>query len=209
MSPEAMTFDSLMTDLQTYLERSDDPLVSQLPRLLMLAENKMAARCRGLGFLRVVESQMVAGNPVVMKPARWRETGGFWYFLNGKPTYLKNRGYEFCRLYNADAGTIAPEYYSDYGYERFFLAGTPDQNYNFELTYFERPEPLSSTNQTNWTTQYAPQLILFATLIEAAIWLKLPEKAAEFKTYYEEAMTAIAQEAEMRLSDLANNRKAQ
>lgn len=209
MTAAALTYDSLITDLQTYLERDDEPMVSQLPRFIMLAENKLASRCRGLGFLRLVEGSMTLGDPVIVKPARWRETASFWYTLLGKPRYLKNRSYEYCRLYNADAGVGAPEYYADYGYERFFLAGTPDQAYPFELAYFERPEPLSTTNQTNWTTQYAPQLILFATLAEAAIWLKLTDKAAEYKGYFEEAMALVAQEAELRIADMALNRKAQ
>jgi hypothetical protein len=208
MSAEALTYDSLITDLQSYLERDDENLVAQLPRFVMMAENKMATKCRGLGYLRLVNGAMQAGSPILMKPARWRETASLWYMLAGKPQYIKLRGYDFCRIYNGDAGTSAPEYYADYGYERYFLAGTPDQNYAFELMYFERPEPLSTTNQTNWTTQYAPQLILFASLVEAAIWLKLADKAAEYKGYYEEAMAAVANESQLRIADMALNRKA-
>jgi hypothetical protein len=209
MSAEALTYDSLITDLQTYLERSDTSLVSQLPRFVMLAENRLAAKCRGLGFLKLVNGTMTIGNPVLVKPARWRETASFWYSLLGKPKYLNLRSYEMCRVFGGDAGSAPPEYYADYGYEHFFLAGTPDQAYQFELSYFERPEPLSATNQTNWTTQYAPQLILFASLFEAAVWLKLPDKAAEYKGYFEEAMAAVAQEAQLRMADNALNRKAQ
>ena len=113
MTAAALTYDSLITDLQTYLERDDEPLVSQLPRFLLLAENKLAAKCRGLGFLKLVDGSMTIGSPVVIKPARWRETASFWYTLNGKPKYLKARSYEYCRLYAGDAGSSAPEYYAD------------------------------------------------------------------------------------------------
>lgn len=203
----ALTFDSLITDLQTYLERDDEPMVSQLPRFIMLAENKLATKVRGLGFLKLVNGTMTLNDPVLVKPTRWRETASLWYNLAGKPKYLKNRSYEFCRLYNGDAGSTAPEYYADYGYERFFLAGTPDQAYTFELSYFERPEPLSSANQTNWTTEYAPQLILFATLHQAAIWLKLADKAAEYKGYYDDAAADVSSEADQRIADFTLNRK--
>jgi hypothetical protein len=205
----ALTYDSLITDLQTYLERSDANLISQLPRFIMLAESKLATRCRGLGYLKVVTGTMTISDPILVKPARWRETSSLWYTVGGKPKYMKSRAYEYCRIYGGDAGLSAPEFYADYGYERFLLAGTPDQAYPFELAYFERPEPLSSSNQTNWTTQYAPQLMLFSALCEAAVWLKLADKAAEYKTYFEEAMQAVAAEAELRVADMAMTRKAQ
>ena len=38
MSAEALTYDSLVSDVQVYSERSDDVFVNQIPRFIMLAE---------------------------------------------------------------------------------------------------------------------------------------------------------------------------
>lgn len=204
----SMTYDSLVEDIKSYVERDDEPFVSQIPRFIMMAENKLATRCRGLGILRLVNGAFTASNPTLEKPMRWRETGSFSYVNGlGARTFLKLRSYEYCRVYSDDAGVSDPVYYADYGYEHYFLAGTPPAAYNFELMYFERPEPLDADNQTNWTTQYAPQLILFATLLEAQTWLKLPERAKEFKDNFDDAMAAVTAEADRRIADMSATRR--
>ena len=96
-----------------------------------------------------------------------------------------------------------PYYYSDYDYEHWFICPTPDLQYSFELQYYERPEPLSSTKQTNWTTQYAPQVLLYATLMEAMPWLKTSERIPEFQALYTQALSSITKEDQERIIDSA------
>lgn len=198
MTAEAMTYDSLLTDVQTYAERNDQPFVNQIPRFVMLAENRLASEARGLGFQQFVKSDM-NGN-TIPKPERWRETVSLSITTADGIKYMLPRTYEYCRVFGQDAGTSVPRYYSDYGYEHFLIAPTPDAVYPFELAYYERPTPLSSSNQTNWTTQYAPQLLLYATLLEAQPFLKRPERIQEFQGLYDRALQGIAQESSRRIS---------
>jgi hypothetical protein len=80
---------------------------------------------------------------------------------------------------------------------------------SFEIQYHERPEPLDTTNQTNWNTQYAPQLLVYASLLEAQPFLMRPERTQEFMGLYQAAMTSIAKEEQMRLQgDQANARSS-
>ena len=200
---EAMTYDSLVSDVEAYAENSNADFLAQIPRFIMLAENRLATMVRGLGFLRPVTGFLTAGNPTLAKPNRWRETSSISIVLStGQKLYLKPRTYEFCRAYNpnpTDTGT--PRYYADYGYEHFLFAITPDDDYSFELLYFERPEPLDALNQTTWTTQYAPQLLLYATLLEAQPYLKNPERIPEFKGLFEEAAAMVSGESTRRQVD--------
>jgi len=69
-------------------------------------------------------------------------------------------------------------------------------SYSFELQYYERPEPLSESNQTNWTTQYAPQLLLYGALMEAMPFLKTSERIAEFQALYDRALAAVTKESQ-------------
>lgn len=198
--PAAMTYDSLLQDVQTYCERTDTPFVDQLPRFVMLAENRLASESKPLGFLRVVTGNL-SGNTMV-KPERWRKTKSFSIIIGAERKYLFERGYEFCRSYAPDQSKLGtPMYYADYDYEHFFIAPSPDQEYYFELQYYERPQPLSSVNQTNWTTQYAPQLLLYATLMEAMPFLKTSERIPEFQALYDRAMSFITQENTERMVD--------
>lgn len=202
MPAEAMTYDSLVNDLINYCERSDQPFLDQIPRFIMMAENRIASESKPLGFLRVVQGTL-NGN-VLVKPTRWRKTRSFAINVSGTRKYLFEREFEYCRSYWPDpALTDEPVYYADYDYEHFFIAPTPDAQYQFELQYYERPEPLSSVNQTNWTTQYAPQLILYASLMEAMPFLKTSERIAEFQSLYDRALSFIKNEDSERLVDHA------
>lgn len=198
---EGMTYNSLVQDIQTYAERSDIPFINQIPRFIMLAENRIASEVHGLGYLKFVNFDLPADNPILEKPTRWRETASFFITVSNEAVFLQQRGYSFCRSYWPNfAITGQPVFYCDYDYEHMLVVPTPDVQYSCELAYHERPLPLDNANQENWTTQYAPQLILYASLLEAQPFLKLTERIAEFQALYERAASAVAQEAERRMS---------
>lgn len=196
-SPASMTYDSLLEDLSNYTERDDDPFMNQRDRFVMMAENRLASEVRGLGFLRVVTTNL--SGATLVKPARWRETKSFAITVAGEMKYLQARSYQYCRAFNPSGSTGVPRYYSDEDYEHWYLAAVPDSGYAAEIQYHERPDPLSSTQQTNWTTQYAPQLILYAALMEAQPFLKTPERIPEFQQFYDRALMAVAKEDEKRM----------
>lgn len=205
MSSPATTYNSLVNDIIQYCERSDEPFLSQVPRFISLAENRIASENKPFGFLRTVSGQL-NGN-VLNKPIRWRKTKSISIIIAGRQVYLYDRSYEFCRMYNPDpANTGIPFYYSDYDYEHFFLAPTPNQQYQFEIQYYERPDPLTEDNQTNWTTRYAPQLLLYASLMEAMPFLKTSERIPEFQGLYDRAIGAITKEDASRVTDDATIR---
>lgn len=79
----ALTFTSLVTTLQAYLERggpSTDPTVyGQLPSLINLAERAIARRLKITGMVTPVISALEAGIPVYAKPSGWRRTTSMNY----------------------------------------------------------------------------------------------------------------------------------
>lgn len=199
---EAMTFDSLKQDVQDYAERADSPFINQIPRFIMMAENRIASEVRGLGYLRIVSGTLTQGNGSMEKPAHWRETAHFSIVVptTNEVKFLTQRGYTYNRSYWPDASVEdEPEHYGDYDYEHILIVPTPAAAYTFELAYYERPVPLDSTNQTNWTTRYAPQLLLYGTLFEAQSFLKLPERIPEFQSLYDRASAGVTTEAQRRL----------
>jgi len=96
--------------------------------------------------------------------------------------------------------TDTPAYYADTDYEHWYLAPTPDQAYELEVLYYERIAPLSSTNQTNWLTQYAPNAMLYGTLLQAVVYLKNDNRQI-FQQKYSEAMAALKSEDVARVGD--------
>lgn len=211
-APEAMTYDSLVTDIEGYNERTRDAaFVAQVPRIIMLAENKLATEVRTLGFKKYVSGTFNASDPNLAKPERWRESESFSFIdttvTPNKRRFLKYREYEYCRYYWPDSSQSGvPKFYADYDYEHFFFAATPSAAFAFELSFYERPVPLSPTQQTNWTTQYAPQLLFYACLLEAQPYLKNYDIASQVQPLYDRALAGIIHEDQRREQDGAATR---
>ena len=94
-----MTFDSLLVDMRRYLERgfteASDPIVyEQLPRLVTLAERRIANDFKLQGFLRAVNT-VTSAIPAYRKPDRWRNTVSMR--VNGQPLFA--RSYDYLRGY--------------------------------------------------------------------------------------------------------------
>lgn len=197
----ALTYDSLTQTVLQYLERQDPAVVNAIPTFIMLCEFEIAQEIKTLGQLRVVTSTMSANNPILAKPARWRKTVSM-SINNGtsvQPVLL--RKFEYIRNYWPNASlTGTPLYYSDADYQHWYFGPTPDQAYTFEVLYYERIQPLDSINQTNWLTQYAPNVMLYGTLLQAMPFLKNDQRQV-FQQKYSEGIAALKTEDVARVGD--------
>ena len=199
----ALTYDGLTSLVLQYLERSDTAVVNFIPTAIMLAEFEIAQDIKTLGQMIVVESTMTAGNPVIAKPALWRKTVSMTLVdANGdkKPIYL--RKLEYLNSYAPDVtATDQPLYYADYDYEHWFVAPTPSADFAFEALCYTRLTPLSSSNQTNWLTQNAPNALLFGTLKQTAPFLKDDARLAVWSQMFDASMAALKAEDQLRIGD--------
>ena len=203
-----MTYDSLLADVRRYLERgftSDtDPLVyEQLPHLIAGGERRISRDLKLQGFIRAVTTELSPGVAVLLKPDRWRDTISM--LVEGKPIF--SRAYEFCRNYWPDESSLAaPEYYADYDYQHWLLVPTPVTAQTLEIMYYEQPKFLDTDFQTNWLTEYAPDLLLYSTLLEATPFLKNDERIGTWQAMYDRAMQALDKEDLLRINDRSSTR---
>jgi len=181
-----MTYTSLAADIESYLERTDTATVSKIPTFIMLAEQVIASQIKFLGNLTVNESTMVQGDPVIAKPARWHKTVSMNVTVDGVRSPVFLRKYEYLREYWPQAtNEDVPKFYADYDYTHWLIAPTPADAYTFEVLYYERVQPLDISNQTNWFTQYAPQALLYGSLLQAMPFLKNDERMGMWRAEYE------------------------
>ena len=203
-----MTYDSLLQDARRYLERgftaeSDQYVYEQLPRLVTMGERRCARDMKITGFIRAVQTPLQPGVAVYRKPDRWRDTVSMT--VDNTPIYA--RAYEYCRKYwPTESETAAPEFYADYDYQHWLIAPTPAQAQTLEILYYEQPRFLGEDFQTNWLTEYAPDALLYATLLEATPFLKNDERIGTWQQYYDRAMQAITAEDMKRIMDRSANR---
>jgi len=198
----AMTYDSLSADVQSYLERTDQATIDKIPTFIMLAEQIIASEIKFMGNLTVNTFSLTASDPVIEKPARWRKTVSMSITVNGQKQPVLLRKYEYLRTYWPNATqTDTPLYYADYDYYHWLIAPTPDAAYAAEVLYYERIQPLDSSNQTNWFTMYAPQALLYGTLLQAMPFLKNDARVQLWQTMYAQYMAALKAEDLQRIGD--------
>jgi len=211
-----MTFTTLQEDVRRYLERgatyASDPVVyAQIPRLINLAERRISRELKVQGFINVVTGTLVVGQSVYAKPDRWRDTvsiniGTGSTSNNRKPLFT--RVYEYLLSYWPDRSqTDEPLFYADYDYSHWLIAPTPDAEYPFEILYYELPPLLDDGVQTNWLTEYAPQLLLYATLLEATPFLKNDERINVWQSMYDRAAAMLNGEDLAKILDRSAVRK--
>lgn len=199
---QVMNYDSLVEDIQQYLERTDDATIAQIPRFIMLAEQVIASQIKFLGNLTVNTSNMVAATATIDKPARWHKTISMNVTVDGKRQPVFLRKYEYLREYAPDPSVQGtPKFYADYDYTHWLVAPTPDTAYDYEVLYYERVQPLDSTNQTNWFTIYAPQAMLYGSLLQAMPFLKNDERIAMWQQQYDLIINTLKAEDVQRIGD--------
>ena len=213
--PVALTFTSLQSTLQAYLERGSgttDPVVfNQFPLLINNAERALARRLKILGMNIPLVTALSANNAVYTKPNGWRRTISMNFGVataadpaQNSATPLFSRQYEYCLSYWPDLTlTAQPQYYADYDYAHWLIVPTPVVSYPWQILYYGLPQLLDSTNQTNFWTNYAPETLLYRALLECTPFLKNDERVPVWQTFYEEAVTTLEKEDLMRSVDRA------
>jgi hypothetical protein len=203
-----MTYDSLLVDVRRYLERgftaeSDQIVYEQLPRLVTLGERRIARELKIEGFIRAVQTPLQVGVAVYRKPDRWRDTVSMT--VDNVPIFA--RSYEYIRSYwPNEAATGTPQFYADYDYQHWIITPTPDAAQTWEILYYEQPRFLGDDFQTNWLTEYAPDLLLYATLLEASPFLKTDERIQTWQAMYDRAAQALNGEDLKRIMDRSAQR---
>lgn len=193
----AMTYNSLIQDVITYMERDDDNFVDMIPTFIGLAEFAIATEVKTLEQLVVVNTTLTTNQDVLNKPALWRKTVSMK--VDGQPMLLRSQDY--VAQYQSESTSAQPKYYADYDYSNWAIAPLPDQPYTIEIIYFSRVQPLSYQNQQNLLTEICPQALLFGTLLQAQGYLKALDKLPIWKGYYDNAIAALKKEDNVRRVD--------
>lgn len=192
-----MTYDSLVLNIQQFMERTDPDFVAQIPNLIALAEASIAAELKTYLQLIVVETTLAEDQVVLNKPARWRKTISMK--INGKPVMLRSQDY--VAQYQSESENNVPLYYAEYDFNNWNFAPAPDQEYPVEIIYYAEIQPLDNSNQQNLWTAIAPQAMLYGALVQAQGYLKALDKLPMWKGYYTEAIAALKKEDNSRRVD--------
>jgi hypothetical protein len=192
-------YNSLVTQIQNYANRSDQDFVNQIPQFIEYAIKDIYSVAKHIGFEIIINGNLVQGNPTLAKPGNWKETISF-QVTDNRPNpavsfFLEPRVYEYCNTYWPSNNVQAkPKYYADVGYGLFYIAATPDYNYPCTITYRGLPD-FSPQNPVNFLTQNYPFLLLSGSLYQMISYLKDDERSALFEKMYEKAVVTITSDS--------------
>jgi len=190
MAAYVMTYDNLVADIIKYSERDDTGFIDQIPMLIGLAEQAIAAEVKTLWELNVVTTTLIPTQGTLSKPARWRKTVSMK--INGEP--VTHRSQDYVAQVQSEYSNAQPLFYADYDYDHWALGPKPNSAYTVEIIYYSRIQPLDSSNQENLITREAPQALLFGTLLQTQGFLKSPDKLQIWQGMYDKAMAALKAE---------------
>lgn len=199
--PVTMTYNSLVADLQNYLQRYDATVTNQIPSFIMLAQQRIPQEMKILGFREEVTGSFdgtAQSTGIMQKPSEWRKTIAFYVGTgtdNNVHTPVYERTYEYIRTVYPDptvSGT--PRFYGDADYSHWLIGPSPSSALPFKIPYYGILTMLDETTQTNWLTVNAPNLFLYACLMEAIPFVKADERIQVWQSMYAQAKQALQSE---------------
>ena len=122
-------------------------------------------------------------------------SGSLGGLTDNERRYLEKKDTTFMSEYAPNRTTTGiPKYYANWDNDTIILAPAPNAAYTIELAYNAQETGLSSSNTTTWVSTNAPQLLLYACLIEAFKFLKNPNMVAMYTQAYQDVITPLAAE---------------
>ena len=208
-----MTYGNLITSLKQYVERggaTDTTVLYQLPYLVNRAERSCADKLKIQGYRYVLTSTMAAEVNVIAKPDGWRNTVSINYGLGTDGNVrriLRARSYEYIRsCYPDDTEFGAPVFYSDYDQQHWVVGPVPADDYPFEAIVYRLPDLLGESNQQNYLTQFAPNLLLYECLKALEPFIRNDSRMAVWKELAADEMSNVSTQDILKASDRAQLR---
>lgn len=171
-------YSSLQTAVANYLHRSD--LTAIIPDFISLAEAKLNRSLR----LRAMEqsvSATISGNTTAL-PAGFREVRSL-YISDGSNSYRLEYKTPEQRIPYLQSGRVNA--FTIIGSDIHWLP-QPNGSLTYTLNYYEAFDPLEDGQ--NWLILNAPDVYLYATLLEAAPYMKGDNRIETWNTLMEGAI---------------------
>lgn len=176
---------TLKTAVAAWLARAD--LTAIIPDFIQLAEVRMNADLRVRQMMTEATGTMASGLIALpsdfISPVRLSVTsGGYEYEVEPLPS---------AQALNDSLGSI-PYGYAIEGDNARVIGTSSDLDYT--LTYYAKVPPIS--DNPNWLIAKAPNLYLYATLLEAAPYLRHDERIQIWVGAYKAALEALQRESD-------------
>ncbi|MFA7256048.1 MAG: hypothetical protein WC047_00535 [Kiritimatiellales bacterium] len=180
------SYTTIKTAVGTWLNRSD--LTGVIPDLITLGEARIYRDLRIAAMETDISEAITSG--VVAVPSGYIEMKHFYVF--GAPVQkLQRKTAEWIYTnYPTRSADSKPLFFAREG-GNFIFGPYSDSTYTVKGSYYKRLDALSASNETNWFTANAPELVLFAALSEAEPYIGNDLRAILWKAKYDDAKNSV------------------
>lgn len=177
-------YSTLQAEILGWLHRTGDSDFEALaPGFIQLGENRIYRDMRVRQMETALSEAIASG--VIAVPSGYLEMKNA--YINGSPTQkLQRKDAEWIyHNYPTRSSDGTPKFFAREA-GNFIFGPYPDSAYTVKGVYYKKLSALSDTNTTNWLTDDAPDLILFAALCEAAPWMANDERIPLWEKKYDQ-----------------------
>lgn len=180
-----MTYTELVQAISDMSSENDDPLFqSNIPIFVANAEKRIFQAVKVPNFRKNATSTLTISNKYLTTPTDYLAPWELAVIVDGEYRYLLLKDVSYVReMYPNPTDTTVPKVYSQFDDNTILLGPTPDSAYEVELHYFYYPESIV-TAETTWLGDNFPNLLQYAAMVEAAVFMKSEEDTV--KTYAEQ-----------------------
>jgi hypothetical protein len=184
------TFSTLKTAVADFLGRSDMSAGGgPIDTMISLAEDKIYRELR----LRFMESStsVAISSGVVAIPSDLLELRGASVTNSGYQTTLEAKSNEWVYSnYPLRSSDGLPRFIAQEG-DNFIFGPYPDSGYTVNVKYYSKPTRLSTSNETNWLTSNAADLLFYETLLQSTAYLGADERVPYWKSERDRSMQEL------------------
>ena len=194
------TFTTLKSAIQDYTQNTETSFVSNLPTFIVQAEDRIIKSVELPNFRKNVTGTFTASNQYLATPSDYL----YPYSLavldsDSNYSYLLNTDVSFMReAYPLVSTTGTPKHYAQFDDTTFIVGPTPNSNFTTELHYFYVPQSITvSSDGTTWLGTNAPEVLLYASLLEAYTFMKgEPDLMMNYEKRFQEALQRLTLESD-------------
>ena len=188
----AWTYTTLTQAVKDYTENTETTFTNNIARFITITEELILRTIQLPDFRKNVTGTLTSGNQYLTVPSDFLFPYSLAYDNSGY-TFLIFKDVNFIReLYPVASTTGLPKYYAQFNENSFIVGPTPNANLTVELHYFYEPESITvSSDGTSWLGTNAENALLYATLLQAYIFMK--GEADITQLYQQQFETALGQ----------------
>jgi hypothetical protein len=181
------TYTLLAATVARWLNREGfTTLTDEVEDFIAMGQRRIHREC-DLNAMKVVDAAFVIDAQAMAVPAGYLRTKTLTIQSGTNNFEVTGGSHKQVMKYGTSA---RPQHYSTIDTD-FYFGPPPDQSYTAQLVYFKGLDIVSTTTATNWITTNIPELLLFATLLEAAMFLKDDARAAMWEARFKDTKNQL------------------